>query len=184
MSFHTFAAGAAFVAPLLVYKYLWQYFPWLNAFAYTHQYKDDFVGFSNFSNVPLDVLITFLIVGVIEEITKFMAVKMTANGKINSVDDAIEICITAALGFAFVENIIYFTNIMTVRGPDNILFPFVFRSLFSTFAHVMFSGMLGYYYGLAHFAGPILKDETLQKPLADFQVHCKAIALPGRRGIP
>lgn len=160
MSLRTFIAGAVFVAPLLAYKFLWQFFPWLNAFAYTHQFKDDFVGFANLTAVPLDVLFTFLIVGVIEEITKFMAVRMSGRENILSIDDAIEMFITAALGFAFVENIIYFYNIMAARGPENILFPFVFRSLFSSFAHIMFSGILGYYYGIAHFAGPILQDES------------------------
>ncbi len=162
MSFHIFIAGAVFVAPLLAYKFLWQFFPWLNAFAYTHQFQDDFVGFANLTAIPLDVLFTFLIVGVIEEVTKFMAVKMSGAEKIASIDDAIEMFITVALGFAFVENIIYFYNIMTERGPENILYPFVFRSLFSSFAHIMFSGILGYYYGLAHFAGPVLQDENLK----------------------
>ncbi len=163
MSLRIFIGGAVFVAPLLAYKYLWQFFPWLNAFAYTNQFKDDFIGFSNITAVPLDVLFTFLIVGVIEEVTKFMAVRMSgAEENITSIDDAIEMFITAALGFAFVENIIYFYNIMADRGPENILYPFVFRSLFSTFAHIMFSGMLGYYYGLAHFAGPILQDQNLK----------------------
>ncbi len=164
MSLRTFIGGAVFVAPLLVYKYLWQFFPWLNAFAYTHQFKDDFVGFANLTAIPLDVLFTFLIVGVIEEVTKFMAVRMSgAEENILSIDDAIEMFITAALGFAFVENIIYFYNIMSQRGPENILYPFVFRSLFSSFAHIMFSGILGYYYGVAHFASQILKDESQKK---------------------
>jgi len=175
MSLQTFIAGAVFVAPLLAYKYLWQFFPWLNAFAYTHQFKDDFVGFANLTAVPLDVLFTFLIVGVIEEVTKFWAVKMSGSEKIISIDDAIEMFITAALGFAFVENIIYFYNIMSTRGPENILYPFVFRGLFSTFAHIMFSGMLGYYYGLAHFAGPILKDESMKNRWPFFRKIAKIL---------
>jgi RsiW-degrading membrane proteinase PrsW (M82 family) len=164
MSLRVFIGGAAFVTPLLAYKFLWQYFPWLDAFAYTNQFKDDFVGFTNVTAIPLDVLFTFLIVGVIEETTKFIAVKFSGNEQdICSIDDAIEMFITAALGFAFIENIIYFMNIMGSRGPENLLYPFIFRSLFSTFAHVMFSGILGYYYGLAHFAGPILQDESQKK---------------------
>jgi RsiW-degrading membrane proteinase PrsW (M82 family) len=173
MSLRTFLGGAAFVAPLLVYKYLWQYFPWLNAFAYTHQFQDDFIGFASLTFIPLDVIFTFLIVGVIEELTKFWAVKMTEKGQLASVDDAIEICITVALGFAFVENTIYFYTIITERGPDNILFPFIFRSLFSTFAHVMFSGILGYYYGLSHFAGPIMHDENQKQRWPVFRFFAK-----------
>ena len=67
MTLITFVTGATFEIPLLFYKYLWQFFPWLNAFQYTHSFKDDLVGFVNFSFVPLDVILTFLIVGVIEE---------------------------------------------------------------------------------------------------------------------
>jgi len=168
MSLKTFIGGAVFVAPLLAYKFLWQFFPWLNAFAYTHQFSDDFVGLANITSIPLDVLLTFLIVGVIEEVTKFMAVKVSGS-EINSIDESIEMFITVALGFAFVENIIYFYNIMADRGAENILYPFVFRSLFSTFAHMMFSGMLGYYYGLAHFAGPILQEENVEKRFPFFK---------------
>jgi len=163
MSASNFIAGAIFVTPLLVYKGLWQYFPWLNAFQYTHPFKDDLVGFSSFGLVPLDVVLTFMIVGVIEEVTKLWAVKMSDRGRIGSIDDAIEMSIMAALGFSFIENILYFYNIISGRGIDGILYPFIFRSLFSTFAHIMFSGVLGYYYGLALFATDVVKDEHNKK---------------------
>lgn len=164
MTIATFIAGALFVTPLLIYKGLWQYFPWINAFQYTHPYKDDLVGFSSFGMIPLDVILTFMIVGVIEEVTKLWAVKMTdRRKKIRSIDDAVEMSIMAALGFSFAENILYFYNILSGHGVDGILYPFIFRSLFSTFAHVMFSGVLGYYYGLALFATDVVKDEHNNK---------------------
>jgi RsiW-degrading membrane proteinase PrsW (M82 family) len=159
----TFLAGAFFVVPLLAYKELWQYFPWINAFQYTHPFKDDMIGFSTFSLIPLDIIFTFMIVGVIEEIAKLWAVKATDKKIIHSIDDAIEMSIMAALGFSFAENILYFYNIISGRGVEDILFPFVFRSLFSTFAHIMFSGVLGYYYGVALFATDELKDEHNEK---------------------
>ncbi|MEZ4086837.1 MAG: PrsW family glutamic-type intramembrane protease [Candidatus Gracilibacteria bacterium] len=159
----TFVAGAIFVTPLLLYKHSWQYFPWLNAFEYTEQFSNDLVGFASFHLIPLDVIATFMLVGVIEEITKLWAVKMTEKERICSIDDAIEMCIMAALGFAFAENMLYFYNIIVTRGIDNILYPFIFRSLFSTFAHVMFSGILGYYYGLALFATEELKEKHNSK---------------------
>lgn len=165
MLVRTFIAGAVFVAPLLVYKALWSYFPWLNAFEYTHQFKDDLLGFSTFGFVPLDVILTFMIVGVIEEVTKLWAVKATDRRRICSIDDAIEMSIMAALGFAFAENILYFYNIISNRGFENILYPFIFRGLFSTFAHIMFSGILGYYYGVAIFATDIVKEEHSKRKL-------------------
>lgn len=163
MMLKTFIAGALFVTPLLAYKALWQYFPWINAFQYTQQFKDDFIGFSTFGMIPVDVLVTFMIVGVIEEMTKLWAVKATDKKNICSIDDAIEMAVTAALGFAFVENILYFYNIIASRGVDDLVYPFIFRSLFSSFAHIMFSGILGYYYGVAIFATDVMKEEHENK---------------------
>lgn len=159
----TFIAGMVAVAPLLLYKYLWQFFPWINAFIWTRNLNADILGLSSFMLIPLPVLVTFMVVGIIEELSKIVSVRIVDNKAIMSVDDAIELCIVAALGFAFIENIIYFNNIVSMRGFDQLFFPFVFRSVFSTFAHVMFSGIFGYYYGVAHFAGPIWKEEIREK---------------------
>ena len=57
----TFAAGCVFVTPLLFYKYMWQYFPWLDAFQYTDKFKDDIIGFSTLQMIPLDIILTFMI---------------------------------------------------------------------------------------------------------------------------
>lgn len=178
MSLKIFIAGAISVVPLLGYKYLWQFFPWINAFQYAHPFKDDLIGFSTLTLIPVEVLLTFLFVGILEEITKFTAMRITSiRHKLVSVDDAIEMAICAALGFAFAENILYFYNIMASRGPDNILLPFIFRSLFSTFAHLMFSGIFGYYYGLAHFAGPVLQDEHFKNRWPIFRTLAKIFHL-------
>lgn len=155
----TFFAGAASVIPLLLYKYLWQWFPWINAFDWIKNTNFELFGINSLLLIPIPVLITFLLVGVIEEISKIYAVKILDKKKFSSIDDVIEFAIIASLGFAFVENILYFQSILASRGFENFLFPFVFRSLFSTFAHVMFSGVFGYFYGVAHFADPILKKK-------------------------
>jgi RsiW-degrading membrane proteinase PrsW (M82 family) len=177
MTFKTFLLGGLFVIPLLLYKYLWQFFPWLNAFEYTQGFKNDLIGFSQLVSVPLSVLLTFLVVGIIEEVTKFWAMKLADQGRILSIDDAIEIAICTALGFAFIENILYFYNIIVLRGVENIFLPFVFRSLFSTFGHIMFSGILGYYYGLAYFAGPVLQDAHFKKRWPVFRTLTKIFNL-------
>jgi RsiW-degrading membrane proteinase PrsW (M82 family) len=156
----TFIAGTLAVVPLLLYKYLWQFFPWLNAFIWTRNIDADFLGLSSFILIPLPVLVTFMVVGIIEEVSKIMSVKVVDKKAFRSIDDAIELSIVAALGFAFVENVIYFQNIAALRGFDQLFMPFVFRSFFSTFAHIMFSGIFGYYYGVAHFAEPVWKEEV------------------------
>ena len=159
----TFAVGAIAVLPILFYKFLWQFFPWINAFKLADYYKNDLIGFSNLIVLPLSVIITFMFVGIIEEIMKLLSVKVADDDEIKNIDDSIEFFIIAALGFSFTENILYFYNIWISQGTSNLLLPFLFRSTFSTFAHIMFSGILGYYYGIAHFAAPILQKEILKK---------------------
>jgi len=151
--------GALAVFPILIYKFLWQFFPWMNAFKLASYFNNDIIGFTNLIILPLSVIITFIIVGIIEELMKLISVKIVDDDEIKHIDDSIEFFILAALGFAFTENILYFYNIWIAQGPQNLLLPFVFRSSFSTFAHLLFSGILGYYYGIAHFAGPILQEE-------------------------
>jgi len=44
-----------------------------------------------------------------------------------------------------------------------LLVSFVFRAIFSTFAHILFSGIYGYYYGIAYFADPIWSEQVRKK---------------------
>lgn len=155
----TFVVGALAVFPILIYKSLWAVFPWMNAFRLADYYREDIIGFSNIIAVPLSVIITFMLVGIIEEVMKMLSVKIVDENAIKDIDDSMEFFIIAALGFSFTENILYFYNIWITQGAGNLLLPFLFRSSFSTFAHLLFSGVLGYYYGIAYFAKPILREE-------------------------
>jgi len=156
----TFIIGGLSVFPILIYKFLWQFFPWMNAFAFADRFSNDMVGFSNIIVIPLSVIITFMIVGIIEELMKMFSVKIADDSDdIQDIDDAIELFIIAALGFSFVENVLYFYSIWMTNGAEHLFVPFLFRSAFSTFAHLVFSGVFGYYYGIAHFADPILQEE-------------------------
>jgi len=160
-----FCAGALAVFPILIYKFLWQFFPWINAFQYAENLNNSFVGISSIIRIPLSVIITFMMVGVMEETLKFFAVKLSVDDKIKSIDDSIEFFIIAALGFAFTENILYFYSIWITHGAQDLVLPFLFRSSFSTLAHIIFSSIFGYYYGIAHFAGPILQEEYKTKKI-------------------
>ncbi len=159
VSILVFIAGALAVFPILLYKISWQFFPWMNAFRLADNYEHDVIGFSNVMVLPLSIIITFMIVGIIEEVMKLIAVKTVDKKIIRNIDESIEIFIIAALGFSFIENILYFYNIWVTQGGNNLFVPFIFRSSFSTFAHLLFSGVLGYYYGIARFAHPILQEE-------------------------
>lgn len=162
LTFLTFSVGALAVFPILLYKALWSVFPWINAFRIADRYETTLLHISDFVVIPVSVIITFMLVGVIEEVMKMFAVKAVDDDEFMSIDDCMEFFIIAALGFSFTENILYFYNIWLVHGAHDLIVPFIFRSSFSTFAHLMFSGVLGYYYGVAHFAKPILQDHMRQ----------------------
>lgn len=155
----TFGLGALAVFPILLYKYLWKFFPGINILSYAKNFENDLVGIAGFALIPLSVIITFAVIGVIEEVMKQSVVHSIDDNRIRHIDDSIMFSILAALGFAFTENILYFYNIWTSAGPDHLLIPFLFRSVFSTFAHILFSSLFGYYYGVAHFAKPLLQKE-------------------------
>ncbi len=98
---------------------------------------------------------------VLEEIGKLSIVKYADFGgkRIQTINDALMFSLTAALSFAFVENILYFNNILLRSGSLAALFPvFVFRSAFTAAGHAIFSGIAGYYYGVGKFAKPIVES--------------------------
>jgi RsiW-degrading membrane proteinase PrsW (M82 family) len=155
----TFIAGILSVMPIMLYKYAWQWIPRLNIFMYTDNMTQDLLGFANFAYLPVGVVLAFMFVGILEEYMKNVVVRVTDHNHLRSIDDAIEFCVIAALGFAFVENIMYFFYIWTYQGFESLFISFIFRSIFSTFAHILFSGVFGYFYGVAHFAKPIWQKE-------------------------
>ena len=159
----TFIAGMMAVIPIMIYKFSWQFFPKLNVFIYTDQFDQDVLGFSDIAIIPLGIVLAFMFVGVLEEYMKNVVVRVSDRNHLRNIDDAIEFCVIAALGFAFIENIMYFFYIWTYQGFESLFLSFIFRSIFSTFAHIFFSGIYGYYYGIAHFASPIFQEEIREK---------------------
>lgn len=156
----TFIMGIVSVVPIMAYKFSWQWFPSLNIFLYTDAMRANLLAnVSQVAYLPVGVVMAFMFVGVLEEYMKNIVVRATDRNHLRTIDDAIEFCVIAALGFAFVENMMYFFYIWTFQGFDKLFLSFVFRAVFSTFAHLLFSGVYGYYYGIAHFADPILQEE-------------------------
>ncbi len=92
------------------------------------------------------LLYSFLVIAPIEEYAKYLAVKKSVYKTLefDEITDGIIYSATAALGFASLENLFYMidlgASVMIVRAP------------LSTLGHVLFSGMWGYYLGLAKFS--------------------------------
>ncbi len=114
--------------------------------------------FSSFS--VNDKIYFFIIVGMLEEFIKHLVLRFSDEFKIQSVDDALEFAIIVALGFAFVENVLYFRGNIELMGSDIYLL-ILMRSTISVSAHVTFSAIFGYFYGVARF-GESFYQEVVQ----------------------
>ena len=104
----------------------------------------------------------FVVVGMLEEFVKYLMLRFSDEEKIKSVSDAISFAIIIALGFAFVENIIYLARFWeNVDGAISSFSAFyLLRSSISVIAHVCFSAILGYFYGVANFSSEIYREEV------------------------
>ncbi len=90
--------------------------------------------------------LSFLVVGFGEELFKWLAVFFSAykSAQFNEPMDGIIYGTAAAIGFSVVENVLYISSFGMSIAP--------LRATISTLAHIAFSGLGGYYLGLAKFS--------------------------------
>lgn len=98
------------------------------------------------------ILGSVLFLAVIEEYAKHLMVRIADDKRIRDIDDAITLSVVVGLAFAFVETLVF----AYAAGSLATIF---FRSLVSMPIHLVASGIFGYWYGLAHFANPMMKIE-------------------------
>lgn len=118
--------------------------------------------------VLLAALVRYALVGVIEELSKFWVLEKSGKLLFRSIDDALQLAIIVALGFAFAENLInpvYFVGfvkdyLLTPESPmwGPLIAGVVGRGALTVMVHVLSTGVLGYFFGLAFFASPLLRD--------------------------
>lgn len=133
------------VVPVFALHYLLEIFP-----------EFDVVSFfqSRIEDQSINFLILFIAVGIVEEIVKQFLIRFLDSKflLIHTINDSIRYSLIGALGFAFAENAFYFYSIYTQMGIQQLIVPFLFRSIFTTSAHMVFSGFFGYYYGIGKFS--------------------------------
>lgn len=102
----------------------------------------------------INFIVLFIGVGITEEIVKQAFVRFFDRRflLIQNINDSIQFSLVSALGFSFAENIFYIYSIWTDVGVQQLFVAYAFRSLFTTCAHLIFSGFFGYYYGIAKFS--------------------------------
>lgn len=150
--FLAFFLGTLTVLPLMGLNYFWLFYPQYDIY--------QAIG-KNISDIHIAALVSLLVVGSTEELVKSGVVRIIDKTKIgiHTINDALKYSILAGLGFAFTENIFYFYYIWQDSGFFGLLLPMIFRSMFTVCAHMIFSGIFGYYYGIAKFSNPILEQK-------------------------
>ena len=168
--FFTFVGGILAAQLILLYKGGWD--ESINLLFF----RVDLVDFrSNINALFTDALVggfvVFLGIAMMEEFSKFIIMKSLNKNHFRSIDDVISLAIVSALGFSFYENMTYFNaQWENLAGLEFTLFV-ISRITIVTMVHMLCSGVLGYYFGLAHFASPILRLQHKEKkrhPITNF----------------
>ena len=98
---------------------------------------------------PVDILLpavaTFLVVALIEEGLRYgtLFVWFRLTRSMDQVFDGLVLGLVVGLGFATLENTLYFFRLFSTGMFDTLVFVFFLRFLVSTLAHISFGGIMG-----------------------------------------
>lgn len=147
-----FLGSTLSVVPVFAIDYLTTVFPKFNLLEIFQSRIED----QNFNFILL-----FISVGIVEEIVKQALVRIVDKKYllIQSINDSIRYSLIGAMGFAFAENIFYIVSMYFSLGIEQLIVPYMFRTIFTTAAHLIFSGFFGYYYGMAKFSLDIVEQK-------------------------
>lgn len=173
-TFFTFVGGILAAQLILLYKGYW------NESINLIFFKVDLVDFrANISSFFVDAAIggfvVFLGIAIMEEFSKFIVMKTLNKGQFRSVDDVIALAIVSALGFSFYENMVYFNAQWGVLDTSAYSLLVISRITIVTMVHMLCSGILGYYFGLAHFASSRAIQEHKKKNRPAFVIFFRDI---------
>lgn len=102
--------------------------------------------------VGVIALVMFLVAGLFEELSKmYFLKKIMPLREIDQVIDSIKFGIAIGIGFAIVENALFLLAPLATHNYVEVATTFFLRFFFSTLAHAVYSGMAGYFLGLAKF---------------------------------
>lgn len=99
-------------------------------------------------------LFTFFFIAPVEELLKFSLLFFVIKRfpkHLNQIIDGIKFGVVVGLGFAVLENGIYFYSDFVSGNARSLLEIFFLRFFVSTLGHSLYTGILGYYVGLGHF---------------------------------
>jgi protease PrsW len=136
----TLLVGPAFVLELQA-PILWE---WLSP-GTAHYFDSAVLPIETFGDLFWPAVGTFGIVALIEEGLRFMSLAwwFRKSAFVDQVFDGLVIGLAAGLGFATLENTLYFFQLFWQGNFDTLVFVFFLRFLVSTLAHISFGGIMG-----------------------------------------
>jgi RsiW-degrading membrane proteinase PrsW (M82 family) len=110
-----------------------------------HYYEGALLPLQTVADVLLPALGTFGIVALIEEGIRYVVllVWFKRSRVVDQVFDGLLIGVAMGLGFATLENTIYFFTLFSQGSFDTLVFVFFLRFMVSTLAHISFGGIMG-----------------------------------------
>lgn len=142
-----FLFGFASAVPFLLLRFLWVYFN---------------ISISFFAG-----LVGVIVFAVLEELVKMVvAVYVITSEKIyfNQLVDGIIYTVMVSLGFSFVENIFYLTELMGFNVDfGTFAYVSIFRTMGTMLAHTLFSAVAGFIWAYAYFSEKISPFKTKKK---------------------
>ncbi len=99
----------------------------------------------NLEDIILPAVGTFVIVATVEEGLRYLLLRvwLKRSKVIDQVFDGLVVGVAMGLGFATLENTLYFFELFSSRSFDTLVFVFFLRFLISTIAHISFGGLMG-----------------------------------------
>lgn len=118
---------------------------------------------TKFQSPVVITIATLLLFAAMEEVIKLYVMRAVDQKTIliSKINDAIRYSIAAALGFSFTENIYYLYSWWPFISTGELVGMFIFRSIFTTAAHMCYSGIFGYYYGIGKFSMVVNQQKNL-----------------------
>ena len=140
-----FLSGAVALLPVLGFSKIWQIFTGLEWIFWIEQFAAQGLVISFFS---------ILFLAMVEEYFKHRAVLAVGSEvkiRFNAVSDGLLYSVTAAIGFSFLENAVYLWTLFSAQEifTSDFWVVYIFRGLGTMLGHIVFSGVFGYFWGLA-----------------------------------
>ncbi len=155
-----FFLGCLTAPALLLLQEVWSIFPRFNLSAFIE---------SNIRSQTASFIAMFILFGAMEEIIKMYVLTIVDKKTllIKTINDTIRYSLASALGFAFTENIYYLYQFWPSITTGQLVGMYIFRSVFTAAAHMIFSGIFGYYYAMGKFSIQISKQKSVMEEVSN-----------------